>query len=334
MKVLFLLKKQTSNYNFTSGLENSSIFISNYLNSQNINTKVSSIIDSNSIDKEVTQCKPDFTIIEALWVVPEKLKELTQLHPNVIWVIRIHSKIPFLANEGIAIKWIKSYYRMFPKKIFLAFNNYDIYRSFKNIYQSKSIIYLPNMYYPERKTIIKSQNIEERTLHIGCFGAIRVLKNNLIQAMAAIIYCNYRNLKLYFHINKNNLEQNGEEIIKNIRNLFHGTPHHLVEHDWMSHVDFLNLVSKMYLGLQVSYSESFNIVAGDFVSQNIPFVGSSDIKWLSIPYKANPMSLMSIKNHIDLALLLSNFNLQCMNNLKLKIYNKFSKYFWKKFLKN
>src|SRR6185437_13120675 len=43
------------------------------------------------------------------WVVPEKFRVLIPLHPKVRWIVRIHSEIPFLAMEGIAMDWIARY---------------------------------------------------------------------------------------------------------------------------------------------------------------------------------------------------------------------------------
>jgi len=46
----------------------------------------------------------------------------------------------------------------------------------------------------------------------------------------------------------------------------------------MDHSDFISIVKSMDIGMQVSLSESFNIVAADFVSNGIPLVGSPDIE--------------------------------------------------------
>jgi len=46
----------------------------------------------------------------------------------------------------------------------------------------------------------------------------------------------------------------------------------------MEHNDFIRVVKSMDIGMQVSLSESFNIVAADFVSNGVPLVGSPDIE--------------------------------------------------------
>ena len=100
---------------------------------------------------------------------------------------------------------------------------------------------------------------DKNVLNIGCFGAIRPLKNQLYQAVAAIEFANSINKKLHFHVNIARVENNGDPVLKNLRNLFINNPKHkLVEHSWLTHEDFINLVRKMDIGLQVSFTETFS----------------------------------------------------------------------------
>jgi hypothetical protein len=55
--------------------------------------------------------------------------------------------------------------------------------------------------------------------------------------------------------------------------------HKLVVHEWVNHKDFIKLVKTMDIGMQVSYSETFNIVAADFISQGVPVVISKELPW-------------------------------------------------------
>lgn len=332
-KVLFICKKRQTEYGVSYGLINSCKFLCNALSTLNIESKVVSVIDNNCIDREVHQYKPTHVFIEALWVVPEKMKILSKLHPTVRWYIRIHSNTPFLANEGIAIEWINAYndLRMNGLQVYIACNSRKL---INDLWQSKSIglIYAPNIYKPEQvsptsytKTpIIHTEDI----LNIGCFGSIRPMKNHLLQAMAAMTFANSIGKNLHFHIN-NRCEQNGESIYKNLFNLFKNTSHQLIVHDWMTHSEFLGLIKEMDLGMQVSFSETFNIVAADMVSMNIPIVGSGEINWLSYLYQARPTNLTNIILHLELAYKGRIINLQWLNKYGLSSYNKISLYEWK-----
>ena len=292
-KVLFIVKKRIDEYGKSYGLINSAKFVSNFLNSKDIESKVVEVIDSNSIDKEVTAFNPTHVMIEALWVTPDKFKELLKIqrHQNRHWVVRIHSKLPFLAHEGNAIKWINEYTEI--AKITPSFqisaNHIELVEALDEL-KGTDNLYLPNIYQPESVQQSEKQNKD----HIGCFGAIRPMKNHLIQAAAAIEFGNNINKKIHFHINANRIEQKGENILKNLVELFNNTQHELVFHDWMEHNEFIKLVKTMDFGTQVSLSETYNIVAADFASNKIPIIVSPDIEWMPGFAKVNPNSLEDI----------------------------------------
>jgi hypothetical protein len=107
------------------------------------------------------------------------------------------------------------------------------------------------------------------------------MKNCLTQAMAAIIYADKHYKTLYLHINTERVEQKGENSLKNVRDLFKGTKHKLVEHNWLKHSDFVKLVSTMDLGLQVSLTETYNIVSADFINQLVPVVTSKEVPFVN-----------------------------------------------------
>lgn len=328
-RLLFVSKQKhiysnVTNTPISSGLYNSAQFVVNMLNHNKIEAKLVNVVDNNAIDKEVSLFKPTHVIIEALWVVPEKFEVLQKLHPKVKWIIRLHSEIPFIANEGIAIEWIYKYLNY--KNVIIASNSENMTKQL-NILLGRDIMYLPN-YYPvydsHNRPCIKDY------IDIGCFGAIRPLKNQLIQAIAAIELGNDLNRSIHFNINANRIEGKGEPILKNIENLFINNPKHkLIKHEWMDHHNFINVVKEMDLGMQLSYSETFNIVAADFVNNNIPVVVSPEIFWVSNWFKADPNSVDEIKNKMKFALRYGNtFLFKNLNKNKLKEYNCVSKNTW------
>jgi hypothetical protein len=119
----------------------------------------------------------------------------------------------------------------------------------------------------------------QRALDIGCFGAIRPLKNNLQQAVAAIRFADSMNAALRFHVNAGRVEMKGESVMRNLESLLSNAGHELVKHDWLDHDDFLKLIKTMDMCMQVSFSETFNIVAADSVSQGVPTIVSKEIPW-------------------------------------------------------
>lgn len=308
MRVLFICR--IADYNFqeacndprkVSGLRNSASFCIQTLIEYGIDAKLVVVPDNNSIDKEVTTYKPDIVILEALWCVPDKFNVLFPLHPNVKWIIRIHSELPFMAMEGISMQWIVDYLDY--KDVYVSGNSRRLMRDLTSVVSMSDVsaaklVFLPNCYpcleRAKNPLIMKNPN----DFHVGCFGAIRPLKNQLTQAIAAIQYADTMKYTLHFHMNGDRIEQGGAPIKKNITSLFANTKHKLVFHPWTVHDEFLNLVASMDLCLQVSFSESFNIVTADAVSNDIPVVTSKEVYWLpSIDY-ANPNDAQNIANRI------------------------------------
>lgn len=294
-KILFICKERNTSYDrygCSFGLHNSAKFVASALNKLGIWAKAIQVQDNNSIDKEVSFYKPTDVIIEALWVTPLKFPILFKLHPEVHWCVRIHSETPFLASEGIAIEWLKEYAKLSPRHFSLAANNFGMIHDIEKTFLVKCF-YQPNIY---EETIHKTCGCccDDNIVNIGCFGAIRPLKNQLAQAFAAIEFVDEIDKKLRFHINTGRVEGKGEEVLKNLKNLFPIRGHQLIEHPWLPHNKFLKLVSAMDIGMQVSLTESFNIVTADFVDQGIPIVVSSDIDWMPWLTKANPCDPLSI----------------------------------------
>ena len=138
---------------------------------------------------------------------------------------------------------------------------------------------------------------------MGCFGAIRPLKNQLIQAFAAIQYAKKHGKVLFFHMNGTRIEQDGNNNLKNIVALFDsmGEQFNLVLHPWNEHEDFLELIGSMDMCLQVSFTESFNIISADAISMGVPLVGSEAIAWLPERSQADVNQVASIVEAMERA---------------------------------
>ena len=333
--ILFILKKRMTSHKdietISSGLLNSATFVNKMLQKNGYNSHLIEVRDNNEIDREVKKYKADIVIIEALWVVPSKFEVLTKLHPNVKWIIRLHSEIPFIANEGIAMEWVYEYQKF--KNVFVSVNSKTTYKDFNNILPKKTI-YLPN-YYPVNLFDKKNENQskDKNVLNIGCFGAIRPLKNQVIQAIAAIKLAEFLGKKLKFHINSGRIEQKGDSIYKNLKELFEGNKRHkLVLNQWAPRKEFLKLCGKMDIGMQVSFSETFNIVSADVISQSVPIVTSKEIPWISRFFSAKTTSVNSIFFKLLLSYFFSKFNVM-VNQCNLTSYTTKTKKIWLEYFK-
>jgi hypothetical protein len=344
-KILFLLKRKDdyhierdSEIGLSTGLYNSASFMHEMLLDSGIDSNMSVVIDNNSIDRVVSQYKPTHVIIEALWVVPEKFQVLRQLHPNVTWIIRLHSEMPFMAGEGPAMDWICDYSNL--KNVVIACNAPRMMREVQEILKAKNpdkdwtgkVIYLPNYYPQEFKQ--KKLNRNKDVIDIGCFGAVRPLKNHLVQAIAAIEFANRINKKLRFHVNAGRIEMQGAPAVHNLKGLFqhmYEQGHELINHEWTPRNRFLELCSQMDIGMQCNFSETFNIVGADLVSQGIPLVGSKEIPWQSIG-RCDPTESAHIVEGLTNAYNYPQFNVR-LNQWAMKQYTNKTKKIWVNYFK-
>jgi hypothetical protein len=348
-RVLFILKRREdyngfihSKIGLSTGLYNSANFMNEMLQKNGVESKLVVVIDNNDIDREVHNYRPTHVIIEALWVVPSKFVILSQLHPQVKWIIRLHSEMPFLANEGIAMDWLGDYAAF--SNIIIGVNTPRALNEVRNYLQflkqwdekttNERVIYLPNYYPQDYKT--KKFDKKKDTIDISCFGAVRPLKNHLEQALGAIEFANAIGKKLRFHINSTRMENKGEPVFHNLKGLFAHTcdlGHTLVNHDWTPREEFIQLCGQMDIGMQVSFSETFNIVSADHISQGVPVVGSDEIPWLFKPFAAEPTKSDDIKNKLMYTYKFPNLNV-LMNKKLLKSYTSKTEKIWIQYFKS
>jgi len=315
---LFIIKK-SHGYDcgtVSSGLRNSAGFVVDMLLSEGVRALLVEAVDGNSIDALVAKYRPVRVVLEAIWATPAKMEELRKLWPKVKWTIRVHSETPFLAQEGCAGGWILAFMK---QGIEVAFNSAETANDF-SLFGPTS--YLPN-WYPLRKP--RQSQPTGNVLDIGCFGAIRPMKNQFIQAIAALTYAKQKRMILRFHMNGTRPEQYGLNNLKNIRAVLGPT---LVLHPWFDHDDFLELIAQMDICLQVSLTESFSIVASDAVSMGVPLVGSAAIKWLPERSQAAVDSAASIVEAMEKA----DRTAVIMNNHALNQYLKSAVKIWLKWV--
>ena len=124
------------------------------------------------------------------------------------------------------------------------------------------------------------------------------------------------------------------ETIKNLRALFVDTRHELVEHGWLKHKDFVKLVGTMDICLQVSISETYNIVAADVVNQRVPVVTTDEIPFV------NYFSSVNSNKNVENIIYTMKFNLRfktvltILNKFYLFVNSKRAKMVWMNFIHN
>lgn len=336
-KILFILKRRDgfnpvehTDLSLQCGLYNSVSYVNDMLNSIDIESEIKICIDNNCINGHVYNLKPTHVIIEALWVVPEKIKFLQSMYPKIIWIIRLHSAIPFLGIESsVSTKWLAEYSLL--NNVFVSANDLRLKNELEfylSTITTKEILFLPNYYLGDFKSFVK--NFDKDTINIACFGAIRPFKNHLTQALASIEFCKILKKKLRFHINDGRIEVNGNNVYTNLVNLFSKLDdnYELILHPWANRDNFLNTCStEIDIGLQVSFTETFNLVTADLLSQGVPVIGSSEIPWMNKKYFCNPTDANDIVRVLGIVYENPKLNVE-ENNESLKQYIENMKKFW------
>ncbi len=335
-KVLFLLKKRHSYgavyCHVSFGLKTSCQKVAEALELNGIETKIVEIVDTNSIDKEVHDFRPTHCILEALFAQSDKLPAIFKLHPKVKFEVRVHSLTPFLTStEANAIKFLQEYNELsaeFPQ-FRISCNNLEFAKEMKYSL-GMDLDYLPNIFLYSNLPFRRKEN--SRIIKIGCFSALRPLKNIGISAEAAIGFCEKQGKVCHFYINFDRIE-NGQAVLKNLRSLFANSEHKLIECPWVEYKDHLEIMAQMDLNMQVSLSETFNLSASSSVALNIPVIVSPEISFVASPYQANPTRIESIISKLEFAYLTRNLNLQIVNKFLLNAHNKKAISVWLDFLR-
>ena len=348
-KSLFLLKLRedysanplySTSPQIATGMWNSAKFVVDDLRAAGQEADIGVLVDGNSIDRAVVSYDPTHVFIEGLWVTPAKMRELMALghHSGRKWIVRIHSDIPFLATEGIAEEWIAEYLH---DGVIVAPNDAHAFDQLKWQFENLAsppagtleelLVYLPNCYPTADFMPIKTY-VDSPEIHIACFGAFRPLKNHLNQAYAALKFAEKLGKKLVFHVN-NRLDSGGQPVAKNIEGLFNSldpTVAQLVIHGWEDRETFIASLRQCDLLMQVSMSETFNIVAADALLAGIPVLLSKEIVW-AFPLTADPQDVTDIVKKLELTWRARNFTIQ-KNRTNVTRYAQTSKRLWLDYL--
>ena len=313
-RLLFIVKRRHTYWGpdnecvtaLSSGLTCSVGFVVDMMQRHGVTANMVDVDDNNNIDAAVALYKPTHVIIEAFWVVPSKFDVLKPLHPTVRWIVRNHSNMPFLASEGIATQWVIGY---LSRGVEVMSNSPNAVADLAGVavacgLPESLLTYGPNVYPDSGSKAIALSNPPfpaTGPIKIGCYGAIRPLKNQLAQAIAALLFGDAIGRPIEFHINGTRVEGEGAQGLKNIINLFTSASSKagtLVQDKWLPHAGFIALQASMDIAMQVSFSETFNIVSADAVMSSVPLVGSSDIPWLGAYAQADPNSVNSIASNM------------------------------------
>lgn len=286
-----------------------------------------------SIKEYADETKHSLThaIISAPWLSTRDMAEIVKFFPLIQFVVVSHSNVGFLQADPQGIKLLRDYIELSRKHDNLSVGgNSEKFTQWLTEAYDEFAVLLPNMY-PTSCGLDFTNHREWDVIRIGSFGAIRPLKNQLTAAAAAIIISKRFNAKVRFHLSAGREEGGGNTVLNAIRQMVEDVPNfELVLDGWRGWIEFKKLVSEMNLLIHPSYTESFNIVSADGVSQGVPVVGSEAIYWLPKDWKADSDDAIEIAE-VGIRLLREG---PAEGLIALKEHNERSFRHWEKFLQS
>ena len=262
-----------------------------YLNSHGEHATVFPVRHNIDIVREIKEYAAEHkhplthVVISAPWISTRDMGAIVEHFPMIQFVVVSHSNVGFLQADPAGIHLLRDYI-----ELSLKFDNLSVGGNSKRFtdwiteaYDVHAVL-LPNMY-PIRPFARKKNS---DVIKIGSFGAIRPLKNQLTAAAAAVTISKRLDLSVEFHLSAGREEGGGNIVLNSIQQMTEDIPNFKLALDgWRGWLEFKELVAEMDLLIHPSYTESFNIVTADGVSQGVPTVGSEAIHWLPKEWKAD-----------------------------------------------
>jgi glycosyltransferase involved in cell wall biosynthesis len=271
-------------------------------------------------------------VISAPWLSTRDTRAIVEHFPAIQFVVVSHSNVGFLQADPQGIHLIQDYLELSRKlDNFSVGGNCDRFTRWLSEAYGEHAALLPNLY-PTHEEIIKDiyngRGLRD-VVKIGSFGAVRPLKNQLTACAAAIIISRRVKLPTEFHVNAGREEGGGGIVMNAIRQMAADVSNfQIVQDGWRGWHEFRDTVADMDLLIHPSYTESFNMVTGDGITQGVPVVGSPAISWLPDEWQADS----------DDAVQIASVGMKIIGKgvlegiLALKRHNRVGFHSWEKFL--
>ena len=282
-----------------------------------------------SIDRynETHKAKLTHVVISAPWLSVHDLKSLLYNFPSIQFVVLSHSNVGFLQADPYGVTLLRKYHKLsqeFPN--FKVGGNSKKFVDWMEHAYGKEVVLLPNLY-PVGDPIEKKWD-GVSPVRIGAFGAARPEKNFMTAAAAAVALSASLNVPVELHMSSGGEGDKGLTSPA-IDQMCEGRIA-VVRHPWMYWDNFIQLIASMDIMLQVSYTESFNMITADGISVGVPSVVSPSIYWAPPSWKVNPDDAMEVV-FVGRQLLLD-AEMRSLGVEYLRAHNEASIEYWEKYL--
>jgi hypothetical protein len=229
-------------------------------------------------------------IVSAPWIPTRRFQELLIDHTDVKFALVSHSNIGFLMADPNGIQMLREGIELEAgyHNFTLAGNSEKFCQAWEASYQAK-VTWLPNLYDLSSMRHVGHRQPWHRghVLRVGIFGATRPLKNMVTAASAAVQLATTLKNDVEIYLSSGR-EEGGGSVKAAIKQLTRDVPGvTLVENPWSSWPSFRKTVGHMHVLLNVSYTESFNMVCADGIGEGVASVVSEAIDWAPQDWQAN-----------------------------------------------
>lgn len=289
----------------------------------------------NAIDKYNESHEKPLThvCISAPWLTAWDLKALLEHFPTTQFVILSHSNVGFLQADPGGVDLLRHYLKLAEThpNLRVGGNSFRFVEWLRAAYaeDAEHTILLPNLY-PLDRICVKPAWDGFSPIKIGAFGAVRPEKNFMTAAAAAVLIHRHFGVPVEFHMSSGGEGDQGrtapaiEQMVKDLPGFT------LVRHNWAFWDNFIHLVAEMDLLIQVSYTESFNMVTADGIGVGVPSVVSPAIYWCPDSWKADPDDATEV-GHVGIKLL-THHHERRKGYIALQEHNRKSLAYWLDFL--
>lgn len=226
-------------------------------------------------------------IISAPWISVKDTRAMVTYFKDIQFTVLSHSNVGFLQADPNGIHLLREGLKLSQElPNFKISGNSRKFVEWMQVAYGVPVVLLPNMY-PVKEVTTELE--DEGVIKIGNFGAIRPQKNVLTATAAAVAIGREMQRPVEMYINSGREEGGVWTLMNALHQLIDDVPNfELKQAPWCSWSEFKeDYVANMDLLIQVSYTESFNMVTADGISVGVPSVVSDAIDWAPTSWRAN-----------------------------------------------
>lgn len=243
-------------------------------------------LQSNRIDdvRRITETRaPRLVVNRSFCVGWDVVEALAEEYPQTNFVTVNHSSQAHLLTHGHWLRAQSEFLRLAIERENCYLASPDERVPLREATGCERVIWLPNLVELPPYTVTRNR---PKVPVVSLVGRRDLVKNFPTQILAAGIVSRRKPIKLLIVT-----RGNGDDFARLADQC--GVEAEVFQ--WEQHRDYLSLIGqRVDVGLQSSFSESFNYVALDHMGLGIPVVGSPAIRYLPLPWQASPDDPASI----------------------------------------